>query len=78
MALGHTSYKKILASIAHVHTLFNQLIGENHLQVCSIFATFKDVPAVKMSNCYFMPRIEATISEIMALGNEIDPQGLLA
>jgi len=77
-ALGRTSFEKILASIARVHTLFDRSIGENRLQACSIFTTFEDVPAVDMSNRYFTPRTEATISEIMVLGNEIDPQGFLA
>lgn len=31
-----------------------------------------------MSNRYFTPRNEATVSEIMALGTKIDPQGFLA
>lgn len=76
-AFGEESMDCVFEKIAEIHGLFQRSFGDR-LQDCSVFSSFKNYPALDMSNRYFTAREDAHIDDVCDLGQDVDPQGHLA
>lgn len=74
--LGGHAFDDVVRNIAQAHGLFKRSLGDR-LMDSAVFSLFKGFHAIDMGNRYFTARHETRMEDIVELGVDVDPLGIL-
>lgn len=74
--LGHQAFDDVVRDVARAHGLFKRTMGDR-LMDSAVFSLFKGFNVIDMGNRYFVARDETKMEEVVELGADVDPLGIL-